>query len=131
VPKVLCRSTKALELKELAALPWAVLEGRGHFRQFLEGKARECGCKLNAVLECSSYTQVAMAVQTGRYAGFLPEFAKNAAFTGNSSVIQRPLEKGLRYDRSLVLAWREASVRNRPFLEKVIEALRVRIGKCL
>jgi hypothetical protein len=46
-------------------------------------------------------------------------------------VIQRPLEKGLRYDRSLVLAWREASVRNRPFLEKVIEALRVRIGKSL
>ena len=103
--------------------------GPGHFRQFLENKARESGIKLNAVLECSSCTQVAMAVQTGRYAGFLPEFAKNAVFAGNSAMIQRPLEKGLRYDRSLVLAWREASVRNRPFLEKVIEALRVRIGK--
>ncbi len=131
VPRVLSRSATVLKVEELAALPWAVLEGQGHFRQFLETKARESGIKLNAVLECSSYTQVAMAVQTGRYAGFLPEFAKNAAFAGNSSVIQRPLEKGLRYDRSLVLAWREASVRNRAFLEKVIEALRVRIGKCL
>jgi len=129
VPKVLCRSTKALQLDELASLPWAVLEGRGHFRQFLEDKARENGIKLNAVLECSSYTQVAMSIQTGRYAGFLPEFAKNTAFAGNPAVPQRPLERGLKYERSLVLAWRDATVRNRPFLEKVIEALQARIGK--
>jgi DNA-binding transcriptional LysR family regulator len=131
VPKVLSRSTSALKTDLLAALPWAVLEGRGHFRQFLEIKARESGIKLNAVLECSSYTQVAMAIQTGRYAGFLPEFAKHAAFIGNGNVVQRPLAKELSYDRSLVLTWREASVRNRPFLEKVIEALRVRIGRSL
>ncbi len=131
VPKVLSRYSSALKTEELAALPWAVLEGRGHFRQFLESKARERGIKLNAVLECSSYTQVAMAIQTGRYAGFLPEFAKNAFFAGNAAVIQRPLAKELGYDRSLVLAWREASVRNRPFLDKVIEALRVRIGRSL
>lgn len=131
VPKVLSRSTSALKTEELAALPWAVLEGRGHFRQFLESKARESGIKLNAVLECSSYTQVAMAIQTGRYAGFLPEFGKHAAFAGNAAIVQRPLAKELSYDRSLVLAWREASVRNRPFLEKVIEALRVRIGRRL
>lgn len=129
VPKVLSRSTSALKFEELAALPWAVLEGRGHFRQFLESKARQSGIKLNAALECSSYTQVAMAIQTGRYAGFLPEFAKNAAFAGNSAVIQRPLERELKYERSLVLAWREASVRNRPFLEKVIAALTERIAK--
>jgi DNA-binding transcriptional LysR family regulator len=131
VPKVLSRSTSTLKTEELAALPWAVLEGRGHFRQFLEGKARESGIKLNAVLECSSYTQVAMAIQTGRYAGFLPEFAKHAAFVGNAAIVQRPLAKELSYVRSLVLAWREASVRNRPFLEKVIEAIRVRIGRSI
>lgn len=131
VPKVLSRSTSALRIEELAALPWAVLEGRGHFRQFLESKARENAIKLNAVIECSSYTQIAMAIQTGRYAGFLPEFGKHVAFTGNAAIVQRPLAKELRYDRSLVLAWREASVRNRPFLEKVIEALRMRIGRSL
>ena len=131
VPRVLSRSATVLKVEELAALPWAVLEGRGHFRQFLEDKARASSIKLNAVLECSSYTQVAMAVQTGRYAGFLPEFAKSSAFAGNAALVQRPLERGLHYERSLVLAWREASVRNRPILEKVIEALRVRIGKSL
>jgi DNA-binding transcriptional LysR family regulator len=131
VPKVLSRSTAALKAEELAGLPWAVLEGRGHFRQFLEDNASAAGIKLNAVLECSSYTQVAMAIQTGRYAGFLPEFAKHAAFGGNSAVVQRPVAKELRYDRSLVLAWREATVRNRPLLEKVIEALRGRLGRSL
>jgi DNA-binding transcriptional LysR family regulator len=41
VPKALCRSTKALQLEELGSHPWAVLEGRGHFRQSLEGKAKK------------------------------------------------------------------------------------------
>lgn len=131
VPKVLSRSTATLKAEELSTLPWAALEGRGHFRQFLEDKASAAGIKLNAVLECSSYTQVAMAIQTGRYAGFLPEFAKHAAFGGNFAVVQRPVAKELRYDRSLVLAWREATVRNRPLLEKVIEALRGRLGRSL
>lgn len=33
VPKVLVRSTSALKVEDLAILPWAILEGRGHFRQ--------------------------------------------------------------------------------------------------
>ncbi len=72
-----------------------------------------------------------MAVQTGWYAAFLPEFAKSAAFSGNAALIQRPLERGLHYERSLVLAWREATVRNRLFLEKIIAALKGRIAKQL
>lgn len=51
---------------------------------------------------------------------FLPALAKRVAFVGNAIVVQRLLAKELSYDRSLVLAWREASVRNRPFLEKVM-----------
>ena len=72
----------------------------------------------STALECSSYTQVAMAIQTGRYAGFLPEFAKGTAFAGSPAVIQRPMEKSLHYERSLTLAWREATVRARPVLKK-------------
>jgi len=80
---------------------------------------------------CGKNGKILITIQARHYAGFLPEFAKNAAFAGNSAVMQRPLEKGLRYDRSLVLAWLEASMRNRPFLEKMINALRVRIGRSL
>ena len=127
VPKVLVRSTSALKVEDLAILPWAILEGRGHFRQFLESKAREKGITLNAVLECSSYTQVAMAIQTGRYAGFLPEFAENAAFASNSAVAQRTLERGLKYERSLVLAWRETTLKSRRLLEPLIGQLRTEL----
>lgn len=131
VPKALSRATTELKLEELALLPWAVLEGQGHFRQFLEGKARAHGIKLNSALECSSYTQVAMAIQTGRYAGFLPEFAKGAAFAADSAILQRETEKGLRYERTLTLAWREATTRSRPVVEKLIPALSEQLGKIL
>ena len=128
VPKTLSRSTSALKIAELASLPWAVLEGQGHFRQFLETKAREHGVTLHTALECSSYTQVAMAIQTGRYAGFLPEFAKGTAFAGSPSIIQRPIEETLHYERSLTLAWREATVRSRPVVESVIATMKARIA---
>ena len=125
----LSRSTSALKIAELASLPWAVLEGQGHFRQFLETKACEHGVTLHVALECSSYTQVSMAIQTGRYAGFLPEFAKGTAFAGSSAIIQRPIEKTLHYERSLTLAWREATVRARPVVESVIATLKSRLAK--
>ena len=117
---------KAKHLQGLALFPWAVLEGQGHFRMFLEDQAKEAGVRLNAVMECSSYTQIAMAVQTGRYAGFLPEFAKTA-FAGNNAVLQRSLGKGLRYSRSLVLAWKEATARNRPIVTTIVQELKKRI----
>ncbi len=129
VPKVLSRTTTELKLEELARLPWAVLEGQGHFRQFLESKARAHGIKLNAALECSSYTQVAMAIQTGRYAGFLPEFAKDAAFGAGSAILQRQTEKSLRYERTLTLAWREATARSRPVVEQLIPTLKAQLGR--
>ncbi len=131
VPKELSRIATELKMEELARLPWAVLEGQGHFRQFLESKARAHGIKLNAALECSSYTQVAMAIQTGRYAGFLPEFAMDAAFAPGSAILQRQTEKGLRYERKLTLAWREATTRSRPIVEKLIPAIRTQLGKIL
>lgn len=122
VPARVCRKTAPLELRELADLPWAVLEGGGHFRSFLDARAEAGGFRLNAALECSSYTQVAMAVQTGRYAGFLPDFAQTAFMT-NPRLIRRPLGAPMQYGRSLVLAWKEAVFRSRPFLQSLLPLL--------
>ncbi len=129
VPKALCHAVCALKTSELASLPWAVLEGHGHFRQFLEDRARTLDIRLNVVLECSSYSQVAQAVQSGRYAGFLPDFAK-APFVNASAVIRRPLEKPLAYERNVVLAWRESTVRTRPAIESLFEDLKKCLGHC-
>ncbi len=131
VPKMLSRSTGELGVADLGRLPWALLEGRGHFRQFLEESARQSGTEIQCALECSSYTQVAMAIQTGKYAGFLPEFASGSAFASNAAVIQRPLVKALRYERSLSLAWRDATLRARPVLEKVIAGIKRELSKRL
>lgn len=131
VPKALSRSTGELTVSDLPRLPWAMLEGRGHFRQFVEGVVKQQGGKIHCTLECSSYTQVAMAIQTGKYAGFLPEFASGSAFASNAAVIQRPLVKGLRYDRTLTLAWRDATLRARPVLDRVIAGIKTKLGKRL
>lgn len=128
VPKALSRTATALTAHELADLPWAVLEGHGHFRQFLEARAADAGGALHAALECSSYPQIAAAVKCGRYAGFLPEFAKSY-FTGDGAVVQRSLAEPLHYERALALAWREAGLRSRPFLTNVLEELVTRLDK--
>jgi DNA-binding transcriptional LysR family regulator len=122
VARTLSRAAGTLRVKELASLPWAVLEGRGHFRTFLEERAHQAGCKLNAALECSSYTQVAMAVETGHYAGFLPDFAA-VTFAAKPSILQRSVAPELRYQRSLVLAWKESTIRSRPLLAEIIQSL--------
>lgn len=131
VPKKLSRSSGELGVADLGRLPWALLEGRGHFRQFLEEAARQNGTEIQSALECSSYTQVAMAIQTGRYAGFLPEFAAGSALVTSTSIVQRPVVKALRYERSLTLAWRDATLRARPVLEKVIASIKRELGQRL
>lgn len=131
VPKTLSPAGTELKMADLASLPWAVLEGQGHFRQFLEGRAREHRVGLNIGIECSSYTQVAMAVQTGRYAGFLPAFVQDAVFATATPVRQKPLPKTLSYERTLTLASREATVRSRLVLERVIPLLRAQLDRAL
>lgn len=130
VPKALSGGTAVLRAVDLGAFPWAVLEGRGHFRRFLEERACAAGVRLNAALECSSYTQVALAVRSGRYAGFLPEFAK-PYLGGGVPVIRRMLEPALAYQRGVALAWREAGVKARPFLAGVFEGLERGLGRRL
>jgi DNA-binding transcriptional LysR family regulator len=122
VPRKISAAKGPVQPEELASLPWVVLEGRGHFRSFLEHQAQEAGVRLKTVMECSSYTQVAMAVRTGRYAGFLPEFARSA-FAVDATILQRPLGRKMTYKRSLVLAWKATTLKNRPFLQDLVQSL--------
>ncbi len=86
---------------------------------------------IQCALECSSYTQVAMAIQTGRYAGFLPEFAQGTAFGAGSASLQHQTKKALRYERTLTLAYREATMRSRPVVEQLIPTLKAQLGRLL
>ena len=109
-----------LKAVELAALPWAVLEGKGHFGRFLRDRAEAAGVQLKVGVECSSYAQVACAIQSGRYAGFLPSFHPEPSMSDDCGVRRRKVDKVLRYERTLVLAWLRRAEAFRPaFLEMV------------
>lgn len=122
VPLTLSRAVGVLRAVELGAMPWAVLEGKGHFRRFLRDASEAAGVRLNVAVECSSYAQIASAVGSGRHAGFLPSFHKMEA-GGDNKFIQRKVEKSLRYQRSMVLAWLPRAVEWRPAFSDVVNQL--------
>lgn len=119
VPKGLSGARGALRAEELGAMPWAVLEGRGHFRRFLRDRAKEAGVSLAVGVECSSYAQIASAVGSGKHAGFLPSFQKLDGAEQGAFVRRKP-DKVLRYQRSMVLAWLPRSVELRPVFSELV-----------
>lgn len=96
----------------LSALPLAVLEGSGDLRRNLERLAQEQGSALDVRLECSSFAQIALAIQTGRFAGVLPDFARSALSPTKSGSLVFESLAGL--ERMLVVAWNPAAAKLRP-----------------
>ena len=123
----LTNGRRKISIDDLGTLPWAVLEGQGYFRRFLEETARGNGSNLNVAVECSSYAQIAVAVATGRYAGFLPEFARSV-FANSTEIIERQTECELQHVRKLVFAWRENVIRTRPIVAQTIESISKQIS---
>lgn len=75
VPKRLMPKRLAKTASAFAALPLALMEGRGEVRRLLEELGRDQAHPLTVALECSSYPQIATAIASGHCAGLLPEFA--------------------------------------------------------
>lgn len=120
VPVTMNVAKGALKADALGAMPWAVLEGKGHFRRFLEKRALAQGVSLNIGVECSSYAQVASAVLSGKHAGFLPSFLRIEG-QDETMVTRRKPEQALRYERSVVLAWLPRAVESRPGFGEVVK----------
>ena len=112
VPMSLNSAKGVIKVAELGAMPWAVLEGKGHFRRFLENRALAHGVSLNIGVECSSYAQIASAVLSGNHAGFLPSFYKIEG-QDETMLMRRKPAQALRYERSVVLAWLPRLVESR------------------
>jgi DNA-binding transcriptional LysR family regulator len=124
------QKVKIMRPEDLSLRPWAVLGGKGHFRQFLEMKAADMGGTLNVGIECSSYSQVALAIHSGDYAGFLPSFAASG-FAGERNLQRQKMCESLFYERKIVLAWRAAAFGIRPFLEPVVRRLTKELDRVL
>ena len=117
-PSALCAELgKTAGLDALAKLPLAVMEGSGDLRQSVEQLALVHGLKLDVRLECSSFSQIALAVSSGRFAGILPEFVKPHLGTESKpSAVLSELIPGL--SRTVALAWSPASVKLRPWVRE-------------
>jgi DNA-binding transcriptional LysR family regulator len=112
VPFSLNSAKGVLKTADLGSMPWAVLEGKGHFRQFLENRALANKSPLNIGVECSSYAQIECAVLSGRYAGFLPSFHRVEG-KAEAKLMRRRPEPALRYERTVVMAWLPRLVESR------------------
>jgi DNA-binding transcriptional LysR family regulator len=106
---------KAAGLDALAKLPLAIMEGSGDLRQSLDQLALKHGLKLDVRLECSSFSQIALAVATGNFAGILPEFVRLHLATDSKSLdVHNELIPGL--GRTVALAWSPAAAKLRPWV---------------
>ena len=111
-----------LKISQIAKLPLALIEGEGEFRRQLDTLVKGEGSELNLKLECSSYSQIATAVQSGAYCGFLPHFASR----------HLPEPKFHSYEiagfevltRRLVFAWNPRRGELRPMVDKAISLLK-------
>lgn len=107
-----------LKIAEISTLPLAVIEGEGQFRRQLTALTKGEGVDLDIRLECSSYSQIASAVQSRAYCGFLPQFASKYLDEGSFSSFEVAGFEGLR--RELVIAWNPKKETLRPVIEKAV-----------
>lgn len=110
-----------LKIAQLADFPLAAIEGGGEFRQQLAALAKAEEARLYIRLECSSYSQIATAIQSGGYCGFLPHFASRYLPETNFQSFEVTGFESLR--RELVFAWNPKQEQLRPVIGKVVKLL--------
>lgn len=119
VPEVMAANVKAEQGVEiLASLPIALLEGDGDLSRAIKEECTLRGIRLDLRLECSSFPQIAEAIQTMNLAGFLPQFAPPIKRT-----VAFDLPEMNRLSRILTLAWSPRREKTRPVISQVVKGL--------
>ncbi len=121
VPRKLAPGLTSANLrKRIGDLPIATSIG-GQFREQLEADSAKAKWPLNIEVSCSSFTQAARAVESGGYAGVLPDVAIAQFDAAKVTRFELPFLKG--YIRPLVLAWHPRTAAVRDILTPAREAL--------
>ena len=120
IPAKKCGSLKGkLNINQLINLPLALLGGEGEFRTQLASLAKDSQAELDIRLECTSYAQIAAAISSGAYCGFLPQFASK--FLSQKEYPSFEVSGFETLKRELVFAWNPKKAKLRPIVEKAIE----------
>jgi len=116
------KSGKSKSLESLSSLPLALMEGAGDLRQSLERLAHKHRFELDVRLECSSFTQIALAISSGNFAGILPDFARShLPVAGRASGWHcEPLPE---LDRTVAVTWSPVVAKLRPWVRDAATAM--------
>jgi DNA-binding transcriptional LysR family regulator len=109
-----------LKWEDLAEEPLVILEGDGPFNRFLKEKASGHPVELDAMVECSSWTQVIDAMSGFGIAGFLPKDMEKQFPAGFTVVPLAGLED---YSEDYVIAWSPAEAVKRPEIGQLAKHL--------
>ncbi len=109
------------KLKLLDDLALATIDGEGSFRVALAEIGRKQKIKINIQIECSSFPMAARVVAKGEMAAILPNIA--ATELEMHGAVEVPLDFLRQFDRQISLCFSPRSVRIRPILHSVGQAL--------
>ena len=117
-PASLLPANPRLKLKSdiLGHLPLAMLEGSAGIRHAVEQEAHRAGIKLNVRLRCSSYPQLAQAVQNLGVAAIMPKLAAAAFKEADVRAVPLPFLGTL--SRQVSLVWNRNTAEMRPAIAK-------------
>lgn len=105
-------------IEALGEIPLVVMEGDGQLMNAVRTEAESAGVALDIRMECSSFPQIAEAIGSMNWAGFLPQFAP--AIKGTTQVAIPELKH---LSRILTLAWSPRRWNSRPEIGNVVDAL--------
>lgn len=92
-------------------LPLALPTTGGHFHEQLQRVCAEAEIKLSVAVECHSFLQVRELVESGQYAGILPNLGTKGL--ESKDVMIQPFTPLKGYGRSLALHWNERQMARR------------------
>ena len=120
LPETIATTRRKWSWKNLEGLPLALLEGEGQFVEFLNEKAASQGVKLDAAIECSTWSQVIDAMNLCRIGGFLPKDMESLYPSGFTPV---PLAGLSDYTDEFVIAWSTSDMEKKPEINRLVAKL--------
>lgn len=106
--KDMCIRRESSVFEILSKIPLILIDGDGEFREKVERDARERNVVLKPFIECSSYTDAAIAVSWGCACSILPSIAEQQF--GDTAMIKLPwVNKEL--NREICLIWSKSGMR--------------------
>lgn len=127
-PRELLGKTDLTPEEAIATLPLAILDGQSRLRDSIESTCQKRKCPPNVRYECTTSTQIASLISSGKAAGPLPTIAKHAIPV---RTIEFPLMRIPGTNATLHIAWNPRTIATSPKLATALEGLTNTLSRAL